>query len=224
MGYAIKNEPFTREQKKDLANAGLGKTNVSPAAKYLTDMLFRWGGGKGKYKYYYDQEKGERGKVSGALDINPSAIEHLLKGYTGGTGTGISDLFTTIIQATSPDQDIDFRNIPFVNRFIRTVPEAKWNIISEYYNLRDDTRSYSKLEKDAIKDAETTGDWSTVTAMYGNEYLQRYQETFASFEGELDDAMKMKDFDIIEGNRLSVEIMERAIAEIKELKREYGKK
>lgn len=224
MGYTIKNEPFTRELKKSLANAGLGKNNVSPAAKYLTDMLFRWGGGKGKYKYYYDQEKGESHKVPGLLDINPSSIEHLFKGYTGGTGTGFSDLITTVVQATSPDQDIDFRNVPFLNRFIRKIPEDKWNIIGEYYDLRDDAKINSDLQKEAVKEAERTGDWSEVTAMYGNEYLQRYHETFRYYESELDDAMKMKDFDLVEGNRLSVEIMERAIQDIQRLKQEYGKK
>ena len=98
------------------------------------------GRGDSKYKYYYDSNKGISKKVPGILDINPSTIEHLFKGYTGGTGGVFSDMITTISQALDVEQEIDYRNMPFVNRFIRKVPESKWDIISKYYNLRDDNK------------------------------------------------------------------------------------
>jgi hypothetical protein len=224
MGYSIKNEPFTKEQAKYLANAGLGKNNVNPAAKFLTDMLFRWGGGENKYKYYYDEEQGKNRKVPGVMDLNPSTLEHLFKGYTGGTGGVFSDLITTVSQAVDPDKAIDYKNVPFVNKFIRKIPEAKWNVISKYYNLRDDEKIGITVEKDALKTAEQTGDFSKVNAMYGNEYLQNYKEIFGMYEKELDDAAKEKKFDFVEGSNRSIDLMESCIKDINNLKKQYGKK
>jgi hypothetical protein len=224
MGYSIKNEPFTKEQAKYLANAGLGKNNVNPAAKFLTDMLFRWGGGENKYKYYYDEEQGKNRKVPGVMDLNPSTLEHLFKGYTGGTGGVFSDLITTVSQAVDPDKAIDYKNVPFVNKFIRKIPEAKWNVISKYYNLRDDEKIGITVEKDALKTAEQTGDFSKVNAMYGNEYLQNYKEIFGMYEKELDDAAKEKKFDFVEGSNRSIDLMESCIKDINDLKKQYGKK
>jgi hypothetical protein len=224
MGYSIKNEPFTRDQKKYLANAGLGKNNVNPAAKFLTDMLFRWGGGENKYKYYYDEEQGKNRKVPGIMDINPSTLEHLFKGYTGGSGGVLSDLITTVSQVVDPDKAIDYKNVPFLNKFVRKTPEAKWNVISEYYNLRDDEKIGLTVEKDALKTARETGDWSKANAIYGNEYLMRYAEIFKYHEKELDDAAKEKKYDIVEGSLHAIQIMEQCVNDIEKLKKEYNKK
>jgi len=223
MGYTIANEPFTKEQEKFLANASLGKNNVSPAAKFFTDMLFRWGGGDSKFKYYYDKETGEQKKVLAVLDMNPSVIEHLFKGYTGGTGGFLSDLVTTTVQAVKPDQEVDFRNAPFVNRFIRKTPEAKWNIIAEYYNLRDDDKVNSALQKLYAQEAEGSGDWSKVYGMEGNDYLQQYHEIFGFYEKELEGAAKDKKYDFVEGSEYAIKLMKDAIAEIHDLKKKYNK-
>jgi hypothetical protein len=224
MGYSIKNEPFTREQKKYLANAGLGKNNVNPAAKFFTDILFRWGGGENKSKYYYDENQQRMRKVPGFMDINPSTVEHLFKGYTGGTGGVFSDLITTIGQVVDPDKNIDYKNVPFINRFIRKTPEARWNIIAEFYNLRDDENISSAVEKNALKEAKQTGDFSKVNAMYGNEYLQEYRAIFKNYEHELDNAAKEKKFDLVEGSNNAIEVMKNCINDIHVLKEKYGKK
>jgi hypothetical protein len=136
----------------------------------------------------------------------------------------LSDLIVTVKQAVSPDESIDFKNVPFVNRFIRKIPEAKWNIIAEYYNLRDDYTINNRLDKDDVKQAEETGDWSRVTAAYGNEYLQQYKMIFQMAEKELDYATKEKKYDLIEGSRYAVEIMDRTNEQIKALKEKYNKK
>jgi len=220
MGYAIMNEPFTRDQKKILANAGLGKKNVSPAAKFFTDMLFRWGGGDTKYKYYYDEAKGRHRKVPGVLDINPSAIEHLFKGYTGGTGAVFSDMITTISQAFDPEEEIDFRNTPFVNRFIRKTPEAKWNIIKEYYDLRDDSKVTNLLSKEYWK----SGSYDKAMSILGDEYSMKYIQIIKHYESALDDAAKAMDYDTVEGSDLTIELMRQCIIDIRDLKEEHGKK
>jgi len=222
MGYSIMNEPFTREQNKMLAAAGLGKANVSPATKFFTDLLFRWGGGEGKYKYYYDKNQNKQ-KVPWIMDINPSGVEHIFKGYTGGSGGVFSDLITTIKQAGDPDENIDFRNVPFVNRFIRKTPEAKWNIIREYYDNRDDKRIGVFLQKDLEKRAEESGDWSKVEKIYSNQYIQEYHEIFRMYEAELDDAAKDKSFDLVEGSKRAIDLMEQCNRDIAKLKERYKK-
>jgi len=219
MGYAIKNEPFTKEQEKVLAHAGLGKKNVSPAAKFITDMLFRWGGGDSKYKYYYDSYEGRSKKVPGWKDINPSTLEHLFKGYTGGTGAVFSDLITTISQGLSPEQEIDYRNAPFVNRFVRKIPEAKWNVISEYYNLRDDSKIINSLSANYFKE----GRYEKTMEILGDEYLMKYTEIFKHYESSLDEAKKDTDFDNVEGSYRGIELMRQCINDIKDLKEEYGR-
>ncbi|HBE43196.1 MAG TPA: hypothetical protein DDW27_18740, partial [Bacteroidales bacterium] len=219
MGYTIKNEPFTRDQEKILARAGLGKKNVSPAAKFITDMLFRWGGGDSKYKYYYDSYKGKHGKVPGILDINPSTLEHLFKGYTGGTGAVFSDMITTISQGLDPEQDIDFRNTPFINRFIRKIPEAKWDVISEYYELRDDSKVISSLSTNYFKE----GQYEKALEITGDQYLMKYVGIFKYYESALNDAKKDTDFDDVEGNYRGISLMRQCISDIKDLKEEYGR-
>ena len=219
MGYAIKNEPFTRDQEAILANAGLGKKNVSPAAKFITDMLFRWGGGDSKYKYYYDSNKGISKKVPGILDINPSTIEHLFKGYTGGTGGVFSDMITTISQALDVEQEIDYRNMPFVNRFIRKVPESKWDIISKYYNLRDDNKVINALSSNYFKE----GQYEKALEIAGDEYMAKYVAIFKHYESALNDAKKAVDFDDVEGNYVGIELMRQCVNDINDLKEEYGR-
>jgi hypothetical protein len=109
MGFKIANEPFTKEQEELLANSGLGKKNVNPAIKFVTDFAFRYGGGDSRLKYYRDENHpgaDKDKKVPGFLDINPSQVEHLFKGYTGGTGAVISDLMTTVAQAFNPEEEV----------------------------------------------------------------------------------------------------------------------
>ena len=46
MGNKIAYEAFTKALEEDLADSGLHKKNVNPAAKFLTDMIFKAGGGE----------------------------------------------------------------------------------------------------------------------------------------------------------------------------------
>ena len=124
MGNKITREPFTLELERKLADSGLHKQNVNPAAKLLTDIMFRMTGGEGKYKFYFN-EKGELKYVPGILDNNPSNIEHLVNSYFGGTGKFLNDFVTTMWQAVSKDQEVDWDNVPFFNSFVRNVPEEK---------------------------------------------------------------------------------------------------
>jgi len=222
MGYTIAREPFDKAQKKLLANARLGKDNVNPAAKFFTDMLFRWGGGDNASKYYISKS-GEEKKVPGFLDINPSFIEHLFKGYTGGTGMVFSDLITTISQVLKSDEEINFKNVPFVNRFIRQTPEEKWNIISEYYNLKDVVAIHKGLKRQYTKQAEAGGDTSQIEKTEGSGYYESYQSILDNYDNDISEMSKEIDFSDIEGSVQIYELMKQCINDIDSLKKEFNK-
>ena len=223
MGYTIAREPFDKAQEKLLANSGLGKANVNPTAKFLTDMLFRWGGGDNATKYYISKS-GEEKKVPGFLDVNPSFVEHLFKGYTGGTGAVFSDLITTISQVLKPDEEVSFKNIPFVNRFIRETPEAKWNIIAEYYNLKDVVSVHKGLKRDYQKQAETGGSTEGIEATEGSSYYQQYQDVLDSYDKDIKDISDQVDFNDVEGTKPVYDLMQKCINDIKALKEQYKMK
>jgi hypothetical protein len=221
MGYTIKKEPFTREQKKYLANAGLGKDNVNPAAKFFTDLLFRWSGGDSRYKYYTDKQ-GRTRKV--LLDVNPSTVEHLFKGYTGGTGSVVSDLITTISQVLDPQEEVDFHNTPFVNKFLRTTPSAKWNIISEFYSMKEDDDRDVALMKEYEKSARETGNTSQYARMATDEYRVMRRQLFDTYEDRISDLTKTATKDDMETADLVIEMMDRCIGQVKELEARYRRK
>jgi N12 class adenine-specific DNA methylase len=227
MGYTIAKEPFDRSQEKLLANARLGKDNVNPAAKFFTDMLFRWGGGDNNTKFFKSKSGVEKEVWTEKLPAtitNPSYVEHLFKGFTGGTGAVFSDLITTISQAIAPDQEVNFKNVPFVNKFIRQTPEAKWNIIADYYNLKDAVSVHSGLKRAYKQQAEAGGDSSQIEATEGSSYYEEYQSILESYDKDIKEIGDQVDFTDIEGTAPIYALMKQCIDDIKNLKLKYQMK
>ena len=228
MGYRIAKEPFTEQQKADLAASGLGKDNVNPAIKFFTDMLFKWGGGDNASRYYTDKN-GEGQTVSGALDWNPSKIEHLISGYFGGTGQFMSDLVTTAFQALAPEQEVDFRNAPFVNAFIKKTPEAKWKVIREYYELKDGLDGFDERKRQYWNQTMESGDPNSEGAnqykkTVSKNYYQAYKATLDIYDGVIDSYSERVNYKTGEGTDKVVKSMQDAIDAINELKKEYNVK
>jgi hypothetical protein len=156
MQSTIAQEPFTKALEDQIALSDLHKKNVNPAVKALTDFLSKDVGGKyGNLKY--DVRDGQVKELNWWLDWNPSKLEHLVSSYAGGTGKVLTDLSTTMVQLAVPEQEVDINNIPFVNSFIRNVPEEKWAIVGEYYDLKElvgnveAVRGYAKKNRDIEK-------------------------------------------------------------------------
>ena len=221
MGYTIRKEPFTKEQEKYLADAGLGKDNVNPAAKFFTDMLFRWSGGDSKYKYYTDKQ-GRTRKVM--LDINPSNVEHLFKGYTGGTGGVFSDLMTTISQALDKEEEVDFRNVPFVNKFLRETPEAKWAVIREFYDYKSQDDRDATLLREYEKQAESGETTDGYMRMATDEFRMQRHDLLQYYEDAISDLTKGTTKDDTETASLAIELMDQCIGQVKELEMRYKRK
>lgn len=217
MGYSIAKEPFTKEQEKMLAKSGLYKNDVNPAIRFFTDYLAKTAGKDGETKYY--REDGESKKISPLMDINPSQIDHIVKGYLGGTYKFLSDIVTTASQAVSEEEDVDFNNIPFVNSFIRKTPEAKWRTIQQYYDLKTDDGfiSFDALKREFLKKE----DKSQYIELATDNYLNKYSAIMSAADKKLDAQMKAMDYKTAEGNEAVLETMSETIEKINALKKEY---
>lgn len=150
MNYPIYKEAFTKDLEEKLADSGMHKNNVNTTYKFITDALFELGGGDTKFNYYYDPKTKENKDVPSMLDINPSKIEYLVKGYTGGSGAFVNDLANTLLQLTTTGT-VDQDNIPYVNSFIRKYPEKKWSVIGDYYKLVEKNDKWQKSMKEYKK-------------------------------------------------------------------------
>jgi hypothetical protein len=211
MGNKIAYEAFTKALEEDLADSGLHKKNVNPAAKFLTDMIFRAGGGEGKLKFKIN-EKGELKYVPNLMDLNPSKIEHLINGYLGGTGKFANDFITTFWQFVSMDDAIDLNNAPFINSFIRNVPDAKWQVIRQY-------QSYQEYIKDANKYRSTAKGERNIQGLenyYESDYFKA-KKIFDSYDKVIDRVIENYGFDNEEASKTITDLMKQANTQLEKL-------
>lgn len=220
MGYTIAKEPFTKEQERSLAASGLGKDNVSPAIKFFTDYLFRAGGGDNETRFY--TQNGDIKKVPGIFDYNPSYIEHLITGYTGGTGKFVTDVLTTAIDGLDSEKEVDFRNAPFINQFIKKIPEAKWKVIGEYYDIKSEGNesAFGQLKRSYFSQEDKT----KYKEVAGSNYLNEYNAVVNAYDKRLTTMMQYMDYKTAEGSEDVINTMKDAIEAIKQVKQKYNKK
>ncbi|MCF7859860.1 MAG: hypothetical protein K9N07_11150 [Candidatus Cloacimonetes bacterium] len=153
MGNKIAYEAFTKKLEEDLANSGLHKKYVNPAAKFITDVLFESGGGISEYKMRMGKD-GKLKYVPSFMDVNPSKIEHLISGYLGGTGKFINDILNTLNDFVTVEEEYNWQDWPFINDFVRSVPDEKWIILDKYYGYKKHIdrakiiRNKAKAERD----------------------------------------------------------------------------
>ena len=214
MGARISKEPFTKELEKTLAESGLHKKNANVAIKFLTDMAYSVAGGDPetdkRLKYYLDDD-GKIRKVNSFLDVNPSEIEHLITGYTGGTGRFVTDLVTTAGQLVT-DEEVDFKNVPFINSFIKKTPEKKWTILREYYDLKDEITALAPLKKQELDKGKMV-----------SSYYVEYKDILDGSDKTVKSLMSEIDLYETSSNDLVFQQMQQTIEQVKELKEYYNK-
>jgi hypothetical protein len=223
LGSQIYKDPFTREQKEMLAQSGMHKNNVNVAAKFATDLIFRLGGGEQDTGLKGRIEDGEYKKVPGYMDINPSIVEHIFKGYTGGTGGVLSDIITTVAQVADPSQEVDFRNVPYVNAFVRKIPEGKWATIREFYDLKDKYSDYEKVMNEYRKIAYQGGDQKRYVESATNVHARQYIAIMNNYDSILNRLMKNIDMKDADNSKQVLDLMEKAINDIEKLNKRYNK-
>jgi hypothetical protein len=223
MGQKIYNEPFTLALQNRMANAGQGKSNVNPFLKGITDLAFKVGGGETETYMRVKADGNGMERVSWIMDWNPSKIEHILKGYTGGTGGVFTDAITTLAQVADPNTPVDFRNIPFVNAFVRKVPEAKWRTIREYQQTKSYISDYPYILSAYKKDVRLSGNTTRYREAYGNRFLQEYLQTIKVYDNIIELQAERVDYKTGEGMDEMVKTMKEAMKRIDKIKEKYDK-
>ena len=161
MGYTIAREAFTKELKRTLAESQLYKKNTGAMAKFISEFLFYTIGGgdpESKLKFRTDPETGEAKKVFDLLDINPAYIDHLIKGYTGGTGETYMDIMSTISTAFSKDEKFNLKEIPLLDAFVRNRTDKHWYTISKHNEIKNELNDHLTKLKENVKIARKAED------------------------------------------------------------------
>lgn len=100
----------------------------------------------------------ERG--SWFAEINPSVAEHLIKGYTGGIGSIVGQVYTTV-KAIAKGNEKDYsdsRNWPIVNRvYVQNTKEdaVKKTTNTAYRFYQDNYKNYEHTFKETLKDEKS---------------------------------------------------------------------
>jgi hypothetical protein len=205
MGSQISKEPFTKALEEQLAASSLHKRNVNPAIKAVTDFLSKDLGGKyGDLKVDIKDDKVK--KLNYWLDWNPSKIEHILTSYTGGTGKVLSDATTTLTQLALSGEEVDINNIPFINSFIRSTPEKKWNIVREYYDLREMTSDIDAVRR-AAKKNEDYEKYRNISVSK----LNLMSKIFSMYDDRITDLVKEYGLDSEQGGKMALDLMQKAV-------------
>ncbi len=85
----------------------------------------------------------------GSVDINPSKIEYMLKGYLGGLFSFADKLIKTG-ETVAGAREFDVKNTPFINRLMKQGDESTKNraISNQYFNIKEEAAETGKLLKD----------------------------------------------------------------------------
>lgn len=155
-GRPITREPYSKEQERELADAGLYMKNVNGLAKWMTDRVYEMGGGDTSLYRSDNIDDNKYFHVGDLFDYNPSNIEHLIESYTGGRGKFFNQLQKTTFGITEaaykavkgeeePMADFEPNDIPVVSRLNRKTPGANYQKI--YYQLKEEVEKYRGLKK-----------------------------------------------------------------------------
>jgi hypothetical protein len=144
-GGKVHPEAFTDAQKKTVPQAFLGRKDVNPLLQNFSNKMLELGGGNTEIK---SLNTAEGKKVSGWFDINPSSIEHLLKGYAGGAGTFLTDVYHTAANVAE-GKKIDPSTVPVLNRTYKPYNSEKtlWRKYYEVKNHYDNYKDYTTQAK-----------------------------------------------------------------------------
>lgn len=134
MGGTSYRTEFTNKLHDTKAERTLGKYNVSEGAQWISDQLFKIGGGD--LEDSSKLKKDQVGTVQGMWDLNPSAIETLFSGYGGGTGKFVIDMITLAKQVADPEKDVDISRMQVFNTF--------WKQPREYGAFENEVRVLQK--------------------------------------------------------------------------------
>ena len=124
-------------------------------------------------------KNGKIKKAKNYADINPAWIEHLYKSYLGGTGGILMDLVETGTAMISPEKDVQLKQIPIAQKFVRNIPDEKYRYRDEFMKYAQ-TYDYLKSE---LAELEENHDGKGISLLYQN---------YGEFLGIMDSSIKMR--------------------------------
>jgi hypothetical protein len=144
-GRMVYKEMFTPTLEEVTPESQKGLRFTNPGLVKFTEQLNTLMSGNKDIpaRYRYDKETGtvEDNSFPGAnlFDINPAKLEHLIEGYTGGTGKFVNQSIKTLyngimIAAQQPEAEIDTRDVPVLNRLYRQHYDV--TNLSSFYELK----------------------------------------------------------------------------------------
>lgn len=131
-GYPVSRRSYGTTENYPLSEMGL--KNVNKSIYYLCCELNRLGGGDENTPAGLRNNGEIDPLLRGIFEWNPSHVEHVLTYYGGGMGKFVKDVVHTTQAMVTPDESINSRDLPILNRFYGTArPE---NPTGHYYNLK----------------------------------------------------------------------------------------
>lgn len=126
--------PIFREalRGQTIPESQLGRRNTLIAFKAVCEWLNELGGGSATVPAGMN-DRGEVNRWLNWLDINPSKMEHLFLGYTGGVGRLLVRTWRCIAE---PGDELRANDIPFINAFVSEVERGE-NPSVRYYDLKE---------------------------------------------------------------------------------------
>lgn len=182
MGGTSYRTEFTNSLQDTESERTLGKHNVSAGAQWISDQLFKMGGGD--IKDGSRLKKDQVSVVQGMWDINPSALETLFSGYGGGTGKFVVDMITLGNQIMDPEKDVDVSGMQIFNSFYKQ-PREYSPLDNEIRILQKKTNFY-KNQYSRMKNDNPEG-YKDLTKFYTGENGKMKRRNPDAWERKLDE-------------------------------------
>ncbi len=141
-GDPIVNEPFVRTQEGRIKNIHLGKKSTPEIYTSIARGLNRLTGGNPDIKSNVD---------GGWIDVNPTAIQYLLRGTFGGVGEFLGGIIDVAAKAMNDEEEVSLNDAPFLRKFVKAPYDTEKAYNREYYELKDRIDSYEAYLKDLLK-------------------------------------------------------------------------
>lgn len=226
MDNTIYHEKFTLKMQEEARNSNLHKKNVNVAAKFMTDMLWKLGGGDdGDNRIIVDKD-GELKYVPRVFDVNPAWIEHLFRGYTGGVGRFLTDLTKFVYELVAPNEAISINNTPFLNSFLRNTPDDKWKYIREWQNVMKYAQMWKAEDTEAYRGAkseDSTGEDFDYAYSLKNMKNNEIYQTFMAYNRNIERIVKAKGLQDEDAAHEITDLMKEGIERINEIKKQHKK-
>lgn len=177
--------PIYKEDKfeRGIPDSELGSKNVNEVFYGIAQLLNRMGGGSTKRPAGMRKD-GSINPLLNLLDVNPSKWEYVLQQYAGGIGQFTTRAWRLGVAVISPEEELELRNTPFINRFFGT--EFTPSPSSQYYEDKEEITKYKAVLNREIKAGDINPKSSAVIGFYKRAaHFDRINKIISTINNEL---------------------------------------